>query len=123
MTADLEPKTWYYYYRDAQRRPVVTVCLMEFAGNYYRGVALCSLNDHPIKAQGRAIAKGRATRALLWDRKVIGDFLPMQTERARSVWGRVSGYFWKTPELWGSKAQPECRLTDFERKLAERKHD
>lgn len=52
-----------YYGRDHNKRPVVTVCLIENTDGYSRGVAACSEQDNPCKRVGRKIAKERALYA------------------------------------------------------------
>lgn len=54
----------YYYIRDIDNRPIVTVCLIKESNNIARGVAICSKQDQPCKAVGRKIAKARASYAL-----------------------------------------------------------
>ena len=51
---------YFYYLRDADRRPVVTICLMTDNGDWSRGMAICSPRDNPCKKRGRAIAYCRA---------------------------------------------------------------
>ncbi len=54
----------YYYLRDRLNRPTVTICLIKIDKDIARGIAVCSLQDMPCKKIGRAIARGRATKAL-----------------------------------------------------------
>lgn len=54
----------YYYLRDVENKPIITVCLMKEGDNIARGMAFCSEKDQPCKAKGRAIAKNRAIHAL-----------------------------------------------------------
>ena len=70
----------YYYYRDAHRRPLITICRLQFGNIYGYGWAICSPRDNPHKDDlelydsvankvvvlpgGRSIAHGRARRAL-----------------------------------------------------------
>ena len=60
---------YYYYFRDEQKRPVQTYCLLfmggDTTGDYARGIAVCSKKDHPCKKIGRAIATGRALKSLV----------------------------------------------------------
>lgn len=117
------PHAWFYYYRDSQRRPVVTVCLLEKDDLYYRGVAICSLDDQPVKARGRAIAWLRAVRALKYDPHAPIDIMPTSSEKAQRVF--EFAFMVRDPIrlIWGGKSVPGCRLTDFERRLVERKND
>ena len=68
-------KKWYYYFRDEENRPHITVCLIEHEGDYARGIAICSLKDNFSKKSyyydeknnivgGRDIAEKRAMEAL-----------------------------------------------------------
>jgi len=57
-------KTYFYYLRDKDRKPLVTVCLHCVDDKYYRGVATCSTKDNPVKRIGRNIAFGRALQAV-----------------------------------------------------------
>ena len=64
----------FYYLRDKAKRPLVTVCLAaDTNGRFYRGVAICSPKDNPIKRVGRQIARGRVLRAM--ERKVHSDIV------------------------------------------------
>ena len=57
-------KKYYYYYRDDEGKPYVTVCIMKFGEYYARGLSICSLNDNPVKEEGRKQARKRAYHAL-----------------------------------------------------------
>jgi hypothetical protein len=58
-------KPYFYYVRDALKRPVITVCLMHAMGIWVRGVAICSEKDQAVKRTGRLKAFDRAQSALL----------------------------------------------------------
>ena len=64
----------YYYLRDGERKPVVTVCLLEAENERARGVSICSKKDNPSKRSGKKIAKDRAKYAL----KKKGHHLPIE---------------------------------------------
>ncbi len=58
-------KDYYYYFRDSEKKPVVTVCLLKDINNdISRGIAICSKKDSPCKKAGRKIAKERAEYAM-----------------------------------------------------------
>ena len=58
-------ETRFYYLRDETKKPLVTICLAtDTNGRHYRGVAICSPKDNPIKRVGRQIALGRVLRAI-----------------------------------------------------------
>ena len=73
----------FYYLRDYNKRPVITVCLLykKRIGGIARGIALCSPKDNPTKQTGRSIAHGRALRAV--KRKMNG--LPINRMEAISI--------------------------------------
>ena len=55
----------YYYYRDTEKKPIITVCLLKAEQAIGKGIAICSDLDSPCKRTGRQIAKGRAIQALV----------------------------------------------------------
>jgi hypothetical protein len=59
-------RTMYYYIRDINRRPIITVCYIETdTGERARGIAICSKHDNCCKKKGRELANNRAVAALL----------------------------------------------------------
>lgn len=55
----------YYYVRDEEKKPIVSVCLIEDGRNILsRGISVCSLRDLPNKAKGRGLALSRALFAI-----------------------------------------------------------
>ena len=74
-------KSKYYYCRDSNNRPVVTVCLLQANGDISRGVAICSLSDNPCKKTGRKISRDRAVYAM----KTKGNNCDMDTAAAHLV--------------------------------------
>lgn len=54
----------YYYFRDMQKRPIITVCLMEEKGIFSRGISVCAKGDNPCKKIGRKIARDRTYKAM-----------------------------------------------------------
>lgn len=106
-------KEYFYYLRDEQRKPVVTVCLI-IANNYVsRGVAICSDMDCPCKKTGRAIARGMATRAFV--RKGSGDFVVR--DEAFAVLRKIPTLLQQELLLGNGKYVYMPVLTDFETKL------
>ena len=84
-------KEYFYYFRDEEKRPLVTVCILSHGDKIARGLAVIGTNgvtdrlsDNPRKIMGRALAKERAYLALLkeetddkgfWHRHVFFTFL------------------------------------------------
>ena len=69
-------RNFFYYMRDGENKPRVTVCLILDESEYRvvaRGVAICSFKDQPIKSKGRNMAAGRARSALMnkWENDSI----------------------------------------------------
>lgn len=55
----------YYYVRDRERKPIITVCLLQNRNEEYgRGIAYCHIKDNPFKLRSRALARAKAIRAL-----------------------------------------------------------
>lgn len=60
----------YYYYRDADNRPLVTLArVKDSVGRIGYGFAICSPYDNPCKQVGKSIAKFRAMAALEYPEK------------------------------------------------------
>ena len=68
-------KKWFYYFRDGESKPMVTVCIIEDLGVIARGISICSTGDNVVKKDyktedgelvvgGRTIAIARALEAL-----------------------------------------------------------
>lgn len=57
-------KVKYYYIRDINNRPQITVCLLKVGKAVARGVAYCSSKDSACKKMGRSIAHQRAKWAM-----------------------------------------------------------
>jgi len=69
-------KKYFYYFKDTENRPTVTVCLISLKNKVARGIAICSTKDNFSKKTyvddngnivkgGRDIAEERAMTALL----------------------------------------------------------
>jgi hypothetical protein len=56
-------KKYFYFERDKDNNPVITVCLIEFDGVYSRGWSICSLKETPVKKDGKRRALARASAA------------------------------------------------------------
>jgi hypothetical protein len=55
----------FYYVRDKEKKPIITVCLLQNrAGAYGRGIAYCHIKDNPFKLRSRQLARAKAARAL-----------------------------------------------------------
>jgi hypothetical protein len=63
----VDSRIHYYYLRDENRRPVITVAVADILddGVVCRGVAICSDKELPVKRIGRDIARGRLIKALV----------------------------------------------------------
>jgi len=93
-----DEKVHFYYKRDADNRPLVTVCLIHGSNGIGRGVAVCSPNDIPNKKIGREYAKRRALKAY-WEKRTEE---PIVTNRAVDVAVSVAEdqAEWLNPKIW-----------------------
>lgn len=57
-------RVYYYYYRNENRAPIITVCLIKDGDNVARGVTIRSPLDILRKSEGRRWARKYAKRAL-----------------------------------------------------------
>ena len=126
-------KEYFYYFRDEEKRPLVTVCILSHGDKIARGLAVIGTNgvtdrlsDNPRKIMGRALAKERAYLALLkeetddkgfWHRHVFFTFLRVFGVKGGSKWtGVPRNPFWDwsfgTPRWFYKPA-----LTLYERKI------
>ena len=102
-------RTYFYYLRDKEKRPLVTVCLHCIGKKYYRGVAICSPKDSPIKRIGRNIAYGRAMQAVKRGVIISGTC----RKEALAIYKKVGEFF-----TYSSTDKP--LLTNLEMKLIKR---
>ena len=102
-------ETKFYYLRDEANRPLVTVCLAtDTKGQHYRGIAICSPKDNPVKRVGKQIALGRVFRAL--HRKIESD--PVYRSEACYILREV-----QAPNPYYIKSTNDPILTPIEIKL------
>jgi len=88
---ETDEKTYFYYVRDDNNRPVITVCLIVGEYGIGKGIAICSVNDNPEKAVGRDIAKRRALKAY-WKRM---NGIPAWSANVLNVLDSIrTGYLW-----------------------------
>jgi hypothetical protein len=110
----------YYHLRDEKHAPRVTVCLLKYGDELSRGISICSLKDNPVKAKGKAKAKGRAYEALITKR----DNSILYRNEALSIINHL--YIeediikWNEEEDQGYKSIYKPQLTDFELFLFEK---
>ena len=91
-------KEYYYYVRDIENKPRVTVCLMIDGEKISKGMAICCYKDNPCKKMGRKIARERAKFAFLEERDVCitkrkelflypfkANFMPILTEHEKKI--------------------------------------
>jgi len=114
-------KIWdekYYYIRDEQNRPIITVCLIRVDFEISRGIAICSDLDQPCKKIGRAIAKTRALYALAKEKNSceMGRWNFRNVQSANNEF--VDGFILPT-----TKSTYNPKLTDYEMKLFKTKNE
>jgi hypothetical protein len=104
-------KMYYYYIRDKQRRPLVTVCLIQGERGIGKGVAICSLEDLPVKKVGKRIAKDRALKAY-WEERT-SDYTKKQIPMMLANMDyKDRTYVTSEPKIWFNPI-----LTKFEIKI------
>ncbi len=101
----------YYYIRDAERHPRITVCLIkDEEGKWSRGVSLGSLSEKVLsKIEGRKKAKKNARRAM--NSKIVS--MVINTDNAF----RVIAYCNAMENFFIYKSDYNCHLTNFEQKI------
>lgn len=106
-------KRRFYYFRDENNFPRVTVCVLYNieAKVVCRGLSLCSFDDSPVKAEGRDIAEGRA----------INAYVTMEDSEKiiQSQTNEIIDSLVATTELipFRYKSQYDMELTKFEKRL------
>ena len=101
-------RKYFYYHRDNNRAPLVTVCLIKWRTVVCRGVAICSPLDNPEKQEGRNRAEGRALTA--YKRKKTTE--EILRDEAVNVLNNAS-----VPWDLSFKSEYNPSPTDFERQL------
>jgi len=105
----------FYYFRDNQKHPRITVCLAKYGDVLTRGISICSFSEKQIiKNKGRNIASKRARLAYI--RKM--NTLPISREEAFDVidyCGQEESF-----PAW-HKSEYQSVLTEFEKRLLNRK--
>ena len=109
----------YYYCKNGDGKPVVTVCVMQNGSDTARGVAILSSKDNHNKKIARQIAAGRAAKALRLKNNNSeirrGEPVDAIVSLHLAECGAPEFYRLASDEWWKSYANP--RLTDFERRL------
>ena len=114
-------KEIYYYYRDKNNRPVVTVCLIVGKRNrklVALGISICSPKDNPCKEIGRYYARERAIKAFV-DKNSFDPIVGKEelqviinaTEKGNSFWNNYPKAFYPV------------EVSDFETKLIQMAKD
>lgn len=97
---DKTKKPRYFYIRDQNNLPTITVCEIEFNSNRYRGVSICSPLDQPYKKTGRKIAFDRAVASILNNKDLLPicrseAILELEEAGIDTYKGREKGYLFK----------------------------
>ena len=108
-------KERFYYLRDPFNKPTVTICVLEepyknIGASTARGIAVCSDLDAPNKKVGRAIAKGRALKALM-----KGSHSPMIREELDIIQAKLDDTSLLDMENFKGELNP--KLTHYEENL------
>lgn len=68
---DRENRPRYYFIKDQEGKPVVTVCDIVYNDILCRGISICSFRDAPRKKTGKRIALDRAIAAIINQNNVL----------------------------------------------------
>ena len=112
-------KKWFYYFRDSESKPMVTVCIIERLGVIARGISICSTDDNVVKKDyenedGELVIGGR-TRAEVRAMKALTtklDSMPILKQEAHEVMENC-GFDLETK----NKSEINPTLSDFELSL------
>lgn len=107
-------KRRFYYFRDENNFPRVTVCVLYNIETQTacRGLSLCSFDDSPVKAEGRDIAEGRAINAYVTmedSEKIV------QYHQTNEIINSITETKELIPFIY--KSQYNMELTKFEKRL------
>ena len=93
-----DERVHFYYKRDKDNNPLVTVCLIHGSEGVGRGVAVCSPEDNPVKKIGREYAKRRALKAY-WEKQTSE---PITQDNPNSIMLNVDtiNTFWGESKIW-----------------------
>lgn len=105
-----ETQVKYYYIRNIENEPVVTICLLHSCGETARGVAICSVLDAPCKKRGRKIALDRA----LWSFNHKKNACPVVSLNSHPYLYKKRTFYWDG-DMYKAAYMPE--LTPRERKI------
>jgi hypothetical protein len=104
-----------YYYQEFTDRSRVAVCMVVVDKMVVaRGVALCSPKDQYLKAKGRAIALGRALKAVHHNQSV----LPMRFSARRPKHVALGAMVWGLGMNYKGEMYPEP--TPFEQEIVDK---
>ena len=107
----MKEQMYYYYTRDSQNRPMVTTCLIKGERGIGKGVAICSLEDLPVKKVGKQIAKDRALKAY-WEKRT-DEYVRKDIPILLANMGFTDREYTVTePKIWFNPT-----LTEFETKI------
>jgi hypothetical protein len=105
----------YYYLRDKNNQPRITICILGDGGKYYRGIAICSVKDQFRKVTGRKLAYLRALRAMMNNGK-NHQYLPILREEALDVIDAIDEVSNEFP-VTILKSNDDVDLTSLEKKI------
>ena len=106
---DIIGKEYYYYYRDSNNRPIITVCIGKNKDNRWsRGVAYCCHTDNPEKKIGKEWARERVVKAFLQER--AGDVIEFWNLLDKAILEKMEIPFY-------IKSDYNCKLTTYEKRI------
>ena len=102
----------------AQGAPVAVICIVQHLGEYYRGIALCSLDEPQWDSvRGLSVAASRADEALVSGRAKYPIAQPIPRIGYRRTGERFLALMAARSVWMGYKSEPLCNPTPFELEL------
>jgi hypothetical protein len=118
-TEIVKRREFYYHLRNIEKKPITTICLIrDENGLFHRGIAICSPQDNPEKAEGRKRAYYRALKALT--RETTDD--PVLRFEAEDIMYSITDqdlvpYSYIDGMVFLAKSSYDVELTEFEKKI------
>ncbi len=107
----------FYYFRNENRTPIITVCLLNKEDQVARGIAICAPKDNFSKSMGRMFARNRAIKALLTKKTSDPVFRDEAIYNIDSEFDLVHYYNDDIDSVTEFKSMFNPVLTDFEKRL------
>lgn len=109
-----QQRAFFYYVRDKQGNPRVTVCLLSDGETHARGMSICSIRDGINKKEGRRIAIARARKA--WGTQKDSDDINLNIPDVLDILASLDVSKTGT-KIFRCKSEFQPELIEYEEKL------